>query len=110
MITMTQVAEEIRRLATDNPERKAYCQYIERNHGELRPDCIVGHAVVNLGLATPKHLHTMENTSASEVLQKLNVEWDDTLSNWINEVQSRQDGDWPWAMAVELADREMEFE
>lgn len=92
------------------------CVYVEKNPaGELVPSCLLGHALVNLGISAER-LETCQNnggdTSIATVLPKLGFRFnpsseDDPSTHkafWLQEVQHQQDAGRPWGQAVELAD------
>ena len=109
-----EVISEIRKIARLNPEivysRDIFnpgdypCQYVVDGKGS----CIVGRALVNLGIV-PERLHEFEGLQANDVLSRLSVGTDHSdQTEWVNRVQSHQDANAPWGIAVEKADRYIE--
>lgn len=106
-----EVISEIRKIAGRNPEivyRRDIldpgdnaCQYV----ADGKASCIVGRALVNLGII-PERLHEFEGMTAADVLIHLRVSQDHSdQSEWVNRVQFHQDHSASWKNAVEKADR-----
>lgn len=106
-----QVISEIRKIAGLNPEivygRDIFdpgddvCRYVIDGKGS----CIVGRALVNLGIV-PEHLHEFEGLTAADVLFRLSVDTDHSdQTEWVDRVQFHQDHSASWKNAVEKADR-----
>ena len=55
-----QLKQEIIRLALEEPDRTASCLYTSRTGATITAECIVGHAMSNLGLMTLDELRFFE--------------------------------------------------
>ena len=55
-----QLKQEIIRLALEKPDRTAYCSYAHKMGATIAAECIVGHAMSNLGLMTLDELRFFE--------------------------------------------------
>ena len=55
-----QLKQEIIRLALEEPDRTASCSYASRTGATITAECIVGHAMSNLGLMTLDELRFFE--------------------------------------------------
>ena len=55
-----QLKQEIIRLALEKPDRTAYCLYAHKMGATIAAECIVGHAMSNLGLMTLDELRFFE--------------------------------------------------
>lgn len=121
--TLGDVANEVRRLADEAPtfvyhvapeadesgeEFIGGCSYLTGSEGK---GCIVGQALVNLGVST-EFLAEAEGEHALRVLHRLGLVESDSQFEaeqsvealWVLEVQSNQDLHRAWADAVRLAD------
>lgn len=115
MIKVTEVEKEVRRLAKAFPyfqyvpplgEHSA-CQYLDEQDGEQVGSCIVGQALVNLGVDKEKLLK-QEGLPAYTALANLCEEDDKDAQEWIDLVQGRQDVGQSWEAAVYKADLQMQ--
>ncbi|AAN01695.1 hypothetical protein P755_gp083 [Mycobacterium phage Quink] len=101
--TATQLAEEVKRLAAEYPDKQAACQYFESDTGE--PCCIVGHALAKFGY-TYADAKRQWNTGVDvgELFHKGVIALGDgesyDLLDGLREVQSAQDDGLPWGEAV----------
>jgi hypothetical protein len=121
MITTTQLAAEVRRIAAERPgdvyvrpfEKDAGCYYWHRT----KPGCIVGQALFNLGVPGEKLAvcddvtnfpNLQDGTGVENVVRTQGlVEVDDEYSlSWLTLVQESQDNGTNFAAAVEYADNE----
>ncbi|AWN04364.1 hypothetical protein PBI_GRAYSON_20 [Rhodococcus phage Grayson] len=108
MIKVSEVAEEVRRLAKASPYFQYEapgdsCKYLEEKDGERVGSCIVGQALVNLGLDKDT-ISKYEYESAYAVLQETCEVDSMTLLEWVDFVQDEQDAGRPWENCVFLAD------
>jgi hypothetical protein len=115
MIAMRDVAVRILELADKNPDfvyqvhgADGECNYtIRDDNDQLVGDCIVGQALISLGVR-PTKLYELEGMGAHAVLQEFTTvsSEDDTNLLWkIDSVQGNQDIGRSWGLAVkELRD------
>lgn len=115
-ITEIEVETEIRRLAKENPDNIYYrdsdlCYYTRGNCLNGSVGCIVGQALMNLGV--PKGLLAKEDQDdetigAASLLHRLAVKPSgrQNFSDWLVFVQMEQDFGGKWGQAVASADRE----
>ncbi|AOZ63608.1 hypothetical protein SEA_WEASELS2_18 [Rhodococcus phage Weasels2] len=111
MIKVSEVEEEVRRLAKARPYFQYMppgghldsCQYLDEQDGQLVGSCIVGQALVNLGVDKEKLLK-QEGLPAYTVLANLCETDDKDAQEWIDYVQGRQDAGQCWEQAVYQAD------
>ncbi|ATN91118.1 hypothetical protein SEA_HOONTER_83 [Mycobacterium phage Hoonter] len=101
--TATQLAEEVKRLAAEYPDKQAACQYFESDTGE--PCCIVGHALAKFGYtyADAKRQWNTGVDVGDLLYRGVIVLGDDEshdLLDGLREVQSAQDDGLPWGEAV----------
>lgn len=69
-----QLKQEIIRLALEKPDRTACCSYTSKPVATITAECIVGHAMSNLGLMTLDELRSFEQNH-------LELEYDDGEGN-----------------------------
>lgn len=110
-ITLPQIVNEIRRLAAETPDfiykAQGACVYVEKmaDHS-YRKSCIVGHALVNLGV-DPATLDVPPCSSTHLLVERLRIVGPQSPRlriEWIWEVQFCQDLCMSWGRAVEAAD------
>ena len=99
------IIQEIRRVAGENPERVyggMICKYVVGS----QPSCLVGHALMNLGLIDASIVSTDKNESGFRAFE--DEKWFKKLSDdeiyWICSAQAEQDAETPWGVAVKAAD------
>jgi hypothetical protein len=109
-ISVRELATEARRLAQDEPDRKAVCSYVRYDEDGLVPNCIVGQAAFNLGISLDELLKV--NTCGIRHLATfIKPEWlsvgenDDVHVAWLGALQGAQDGGETWGDALRIADR-----
>jgi hypothetical protein len=106
-VPLNDIVTEIRRLAAESPdyvyERPGQsCVYVEYIGDELIGSCIVGKALVNLGV-NPADLLFEEIPGAYNLLRNP-VKMAPEQVWWIDTVQGAQDDGTPWAESVAAAD------
>lgn len=115
MIPFNWVEAEIRRLAAEDPHKRAEDRYFDF---DSQPSCIVGHVFAELGgrsvqtdsefiVANPAgDLVVAEGDGVREVYwEALGIEAPTGLQiDWIEKVQVEQDMTAPWGVAVQTAD------
>ena len=108
MIKVSEVAKEVRRLADTFPnfQYKAPCKYLEEKDGEKVGSCIVGQALVNLGLDKDE-LSKYEGESAYAVLNETCEVDSMNQLEWVDTVQDHQDYGRVWGEAIKAADYEI---
>lgn len=102
---MHELVKEIRRLAKENPDKKAECQYVYEE--DLTPCCIVGHALYNLELVAVGELEKQNEDRFDQTSWGCDFSGTTDEQHWISEVQENQDNGATWAQAVEIADKEV---
>lgn len=107
MIDATEFKNEVIRLATEQPDRTASCQYLQwaaDSEGVIQsvPNCIMGHALFNLGVST-EDLDRMENVNIRGVNGDLHLGLPGDLVDWAQRVQGRQDDGDTWGGALKYA-------
>ena len=111
MIKVSEVAKEVRRLADTFPNFQYVppgpsCKYLEEKDGEKVGSCIVGQALVNLGLDKDE-LSKYEGESGYMVLSETcEVDGMNQLE-WVDTVQDHQDYGRVWGEAIKAADYEI---
>lgn len=117
-IPLTEIIAEIRRIAAESPDyvykpvvkpnslSLETCEYVERSaDGELVGSCIVGRALVNLGVPPEVLTFTSDYTpTAFGLLADPDGDGEGTEIIWIQRVQSGQDEKMSWGDAVARAD------
>ncbi|MFF0498493.1 hypothetical protein ACFYU5_18960 [Nocardia aobensis] len=117
-IPLTEIIAEIRRIAAESPDYVykpvvkpnslgiGTCEYVERSaDGELVGSCIVGRALVNLGVPPEVLTFTDDFTpTAFGLLADLDFDVRGAEIKWIQRVQSGQDQKMSWGDAVARAD------
>jgi hypothetical protein len=113
-IPMTDLVAEIRRIAAESPnyvyqqvqrDGRSACEYVEYAGDQLIGSCIVGRALVNLGV-DPASL-TFSNDFTPTAWGLLRDAGHNSLAgeiDWIQSVQAGQDQGWAWGEAVQHAD------
>ena len=120
MITVDDIVSTVRDLATEDPNRKASCMYLEAEYNEAcdtedlkeQPCCVFGHALARLDADFYDHIVEFGNTTLiNDLLDELThrgvVEsryGDHYLVEWMLFVQRSQDQGETWASAVYYAD------
>lgn len=87
------------------------CTYVDRDHeGTAVPGCLVGHALINLGVAidTFEELEINVNCGAAIAISELTLAGvldgtTDKARDFLAEAQSEQDSHLPWGQAVKRA-------
>lgn len=112
-ISLVDVVAEIRRLAAESPDykyKRQGCVYVEEDDtGNLVGSCIVGKALVNLGVE-PQTLHYDMPSRIPGALNLLRRPVNDRERYWIDEVQYHQDLGYAWSESVASADEEYPLE
>lgn len=113
-VTTTDVRKKITELAAAKPDfvyqkpaGETFCQYVHKDEDGRYIEgegCIVGQALVALGFP-PECLD--EETDAEALFYMLGVEGSSEDGWWCADVQSHQDIQKPWGVAVERADDQM---
>lgn len=125
-ITIQQVVAKVRELAAENPDFvyrptpggdfHMSCAYVHDEDGTLKPGCIVGAAVIALGVDPKRIVDNRWNTEgAVSLLSRLGILGpnpygdgvDGPLKSWLDKVQMRQDDRNPWSEAVRRADLDL---
>ena len=79
------------------------CQYVERDeHDDLVGSCILGHALLELGVE-PRKLDVV-TMGFVDLEKRLELGLPTAVVTWAVTVQDEQDDFKPWGVAVELAD------
>ncbi len=120
MITVDDVVNEVRSIATERPEfiyleqpleneetRSTTCSYLSAGlYTDEGEGCIVGQALSKLGI-TDDELRRVENAGAADALIAVGVKGARDLRgfHWLNSVQSQQDIGMPWGDAIAWADQ-----
>jgi len=109
MFTFDQVFDQIKQIATDNPDNIADCVYWGDND---EPVCIVGHWLHQNNLLYDDEWEEMEENNVDFVLDWLvrhrGVAVDAPSRKFLALVQGIQDKQTPWGMALEAAISAME--
>lgn len=85
------------------PGGHATCKYVHEGKGS----CIVGQALLNLGLIDIDIEQTVDNGAAiAGLLMRLEINLAATERRWLSVVQVHQDRGAPWVRAVNEADEE----
>lgn len=106
-LTLTDIQAEIRRLADEQPDHvyERYgqsCVYVaDDGEGNLVGSCIVGRALVNLGVE-PETLTFYIVPTADTLLTSVDLVGPEV--SWIQDVQSEQDYGITWSKAIAYAD------
>lgn len=112
-LALVDVVAEIRRLAGESPDyvyQRQGCVYVEEDDaGNLVGSCIVGKALVNLGVE-PQALHYEVPSRIPGAAALLRRPVDDLERRWIDEVQYSQDFGYAWSESVANADAEYPLE
>ena len=95
------IISEIRRLAEEFPDRTSQPEYAKEKNGVGQPECIIGHALYNLGVS-PEELKYLTG-SVEEIPLPMYI--DGPELRWLNEVQRTQDSGLSWESAVKEADK-----
>ena len=120
MTTAAELIQEVRKVAEERPDfiysdqtesTLNLCSYFGRAIGdESGSPCIVGQALKNLevpmeGLRVVEHAG--EDSDISTVLDRgdVAVDYSGSEAMWLAKVQMKQDEGFPWAYAVEEADK-----
>ncbi|MFF0498492.1 hypothetical protein ACFYU5_18955 [Nocardia aobensis] len=115
-IPMTDIVSEIRRLAAENPDyiyqsRGDACVYVEPDEaGVLVGSCIVGKALVNLGVNPAELEWEIGTIPGAYHLLRSRVGGASREVWWIDWVQGEQDTGYSWADSVASADQERPIE
>lgn len=113
IITSAQVVAEVRSLAAESPRfvymtpddgAGAACKYVQYDDEGNLAGCIVGQALLRLGLPAAE-VQEYEGNPASTVVYRLASSTDEDLA-WLDHVQEHQDSKNPWGESVEYADVE----
>ena len=121
MTTATQVIEEVRRLAAEQPDfvygtqegAGGTCSYFGCAIGDTSGQaCIVGQALANLnvdmsGLKRKEESDLGLAIGEALLLGKVDIPYTEEDARWLDNVQYNQDEDETWAQAVAMADKEM---
>lgn len=102
-ISVTDIAQEVRRLAEGLPNQTAVCRYV--NPTQNRPECIVGTALHRFG-ATVDELLSVEKKGAPQAFEKLGIrigEDEHTALQFVHAVQFAQDNGLTWGLSCRLA-------
>ena len=112
-VDLKALRNEVTRLATENPEhvyeKQPYgdghfgCLYVIERGGEKVGSCIMGQALINLGV-DPRELARYEHKGIDELLVQVKPGTRYSQVAWFDEVQSSQDAGFSWKVAVERAD------
>ncbi len=121
MTTATQVIEEVRRLAAEQPDfvyaeqeganPNEDCSYFGCHLGNTAGQaCIVGQALANLNVDMAKLEEAEDSGNDTDIDSVLvsgivNITYTSEEAKWLGNVQYHQDRKEPWARAVELADK-----
>lgn len=113
MFTFDQVFDEIKQLATDQPDTIADCVYVHTDPmGNVEPVCIVGHWLYQHHLIFDWEWEQIEETNAQTALEfaerRRGVTFDSDTKTFLSTIQKIQDQSSPWGEALELAVSEME--
>lgn len=116
MISKVALKEEVLKLAAEKPDfiyesdpnAVEACAYLVWDKDEARGSCIMGQALMNLGV-DPLELSKYEGADISAVVSALNGGEEphyhrDPFDFWLSYVQGRQDAGYTWSKAVEFAD------
>lgn len=116
-ITTTQLIEEVRKIASENPEFVYWdaitsCSYFGRTIGDTSGQrCIIGQAFKNLEVDT-EQLFSAEGRGDSPTIRRaVGDKLVDILVghrhelNWLDIVQGGQDNGWSWSYALVVADK-----
>jgi len=105
MFTFHQVFDQIKQLATDQPDTVADCVYFDE-HAQ-RPVCIVGHWLYQNDLLYEDEWEEMEEMNAHSVLailhRKRGVQVDSEATAFLTNIQNIQDRGIPWGEALDAA-------
>jgi hypothetical protein len=95
----------IRQIAAERPNHVhgEQCVYVTLTRNGYVPGCLVGHGLWRAGLITAKFRRNDRNRMAIRNLQRY-FGFDTNETDWLMEVQRRQDNRHTWRMAVEWAD------
>lgn len=113
MFTFDQVFDQIKQIATDQPDTVADCMYAQTDPvGNVEPVCIVGHWLYQNELIYDWEWEEIEDTNAYTALayaaKRRGVSFDDETNHFLQTIQKHQDEAAPWGEALELAIAEME--
>lgn len=116
MISKVALKEEVLNLAAEKPDfiyesdpnAVEACAYLVWDKDEATGSCIMGQALMNLGV-NPLELSKYEGADIAAVVDILNGGTEphyhrDKLDYWLSYVQGRQDNGDTWSTAVEFAD------
>lgn len=112
MIHSSDVVREVRKLATENPEKvydtqahsgSACLNVHTDNEGNFIPGCLIGTALVNLGVSYDS-LYQVNNSGTEDTLNALQIHRDERDVRWLASVQDYQDIQYQWGVAVKLSD------
>ncbi|AWN03860.1 hypothetical protein PBI_PEREGRIN_20 [Rhodococcus phage Peregrin] len=116
MISKVALKEEVLKLAAEKPDfiyesdpnALEPCAYLAWDKDEARGSCIMGQALMNLGV-NPLELSKYEGADIAAVVEILNGGEEpqyhkDKFDFWFSYVQGRQDNGDTWSTAVEYAD------
>lgn len=105
-ITAKDIENEVREIAAAHPDyiyddfdEEQRCRYINNGKGS----CIVGKALVNLGI-NPEEIIRLEGSPANLAVSELVDPGEEASLYWLDYVQSEQDNEIPWGEAVLIAD------
>lgn len=120
MTTATQVIEEVRRLAEEQPDfvysdqegaGGGECSYFGCSAGDSSGQaCIVGQGLASLNVDM-SDLKRKEDTGHGMAIATaleggvVDIPYTEEEAKWLGDVQNHQDGGKPWAQAVALADK-----
>lgn len=115
MIRLADIAAKVRELAAENPEHvyvfpsgTACYNVWEDEDGELVGSCIVGKALVALGIDPELFIERdVQATSVHNTLRAFEADIDWVYgpdAEWLQNVQAFQDQQLPWGKAIEEAD------
>ena len=117
-LTLQAIEAETRSVADEFPFHKAeLCVYVAPDaNNVLQPMCILGHALVRLGVS-PEMLAGHDETDFKELAPYLGLSPHHPVTDWLLDVQHLQDGSYAqaegpmaWANAVDEADNVVEQE
>lgn len=107
MFTLDELETEVRRLAAEKPDfvyekpvNSHICKYVVEDEGRLKGSCIMGQALINLGVSA-RELSHWEGTGIGAIVANQGISGE---RNWIAQVQYAQDRDASWGDAIKHAD------
>ena len=105
-VTFAEIAAEVKALAASRPDyvypvaASGGCTYVDESKalGYHSPACLFGQAMLNLGV--PDSELRDRNDFIRDVLSDLEIRFTNDEGNWAMRVQSAQDREIPWGVAV----------